>query len=81
MLQNVSEFGTKVLLISVVLSLLPVSPFTGFNYLVEQLPFLGVLNWLLPVNEILVIMETWLAVVVVYYGILYLINYVGLVKS
>ena len=81
MLQNVSEFGTKVLLITVVLSLLPVSPFSGFNYLVESLPFLSVLNWLMPISEMLVIMESWLVVVAAYYGILYLVNYVGIVKS
>ena len=72
MLQNVSEFGTKVLLIAVVLSLLPVSPFSGFNYLVESLPFLSVLNWLMPISEMLVIMESWLVVVAAYYGFLYL---------
>lgn len=81
MLQNVSEFGTKILLMSLVLSLLPVSPFNGFNYLVEQIPYLNYLNWLVPVSEILVILEAWLVVVAVYYGILYLINYVGIVKS
>lgn len=81
MLQNVSEFGTKILLMSLVLSLLPMSPFTGFNYLVEQIPYLSYLNWIIPVSEILVIFESWLVVVAVYYGILYLINYVGIVKS
>lgn len=81
MLQNVSEFGTKILLMSLVLSLLPMSPFTGFNYLIEQIPYLSYLNWIIPVSEILVIFESWLVVVAVYYGILYLINYVGIVKS
>lgn len=81
MLQNVSELGLKIALISVVLALLPASPFTGFSYLIEQIPYLSYLNWFLPISEMLVILETWLAVVTVYYGILYLLNYVGLIKS
>lgn len=81
MIQNVSEIGLKIALISVVLALLPSSPFVGFSTLISQIPYLSYLNWFLPISEMLVVMETWLAVVTVYYGILYLLNYVGLVKS
>lgn len=81
MLNSVSEIGIKLLLISFVLALLPSSPFTGFLYLVEEIPFLNYVNWILPVSEILAITETWLLVVTAYYGILYILNYTGLVKS
>lgn len=81
MLNNVSEIGIKILLITFVLALLPSSPFVGFSYLVNEIPFLNWVNWLLPVSEILAITEAWLAVVTVYYGILYILNYTGLVKS
>ncbi len=81
MLNSVSEIGIKLLLITFVLALLPASPFTGFAYLVEQIPFLNWVNWILPVSEILVITETWLVVVTTYYGILYILNYTGLIKS
>lgn len=81
MLNNVSEIGIKLLLITFVLALLPASPFTGFAYLVEQIPYLNWVNWLLPVSEILVITEAWLVVVTTYYGMLYILNYTGLVKS
>lgn len=81
MLNSVSEIGIKLLLITFVLALLPQSPFTGFAYLVQQIPFLNWVNWLLPVSEILAITETWLVVVTAYYGILYILNYTGLIKS
>lgn len=78
---QVSDFGVKVLLLFVVISLLPSSPFTGFNYLVQQLPFLGYLNWFIPIPEIIVILEAWLAIVAIYYGILFALNYVGILKQ
>lgn len=76
-----SDIGVKLLLISFVLALLPVSPFSGFSYLVEQLPYLSFVNWFVPISEMLAVLEAWLAVVVIYYGMLYILNYTGLVKS
>lgn len=81
MMSTFSDIAVKILLISFVLALLPASPFVGFSYLVEQIPYLSFLNWFLPIQEILVILESWLVVVIVYYGILYILNYTGLVKS
>lgn len=76
-----TDIGVKVLVLSIVLALLPSSPFIGFSYLVENIPFLSWLNWFLPISEMLVIFESLLIVIVAYYGILYLLNYVGVLKS
>ena len=81
MVGKVSDIAVKILVITLVLTLLPMSPFSGFEYLVENLPFLSFVNWFVPISEMLVITETWLVVVAVYYGILYLVNYAGIVKS
>ena len=77
----VNDFSLRLLVLSFVLALLPASPFKGFAYLVETIPFLDYLNWFIPIPEMIVILESWLVIVAVYYGILYLLNYVGLVKS
>lgn len=81
MFQNISEIGVKLLVIGFVLALLPASPFVGFEYLIVKIPYLSFVNWFLPISEMLVVFESWLSVVIVYYGILYLLNYAGLVKS
>lgn len=81
MIQTLSEFAIKVLLLAVVVSLLPVSPFIGYTNLVNQIPFVGYINWFLPIPEMITIMESWLAVVAVYYTILFGLNYVGILKS
>lgn len=76
-----TDIGVKVLVLTIVLALLPSSPFVGFSALVQDIPFLSWLNWFLPISEMLVIFESLLVVIVVYYGILYLLNYVGVLKS
>lgn len=78
---QVSDFGVKILILSTVLALLPSSPFVGFNYLIKQVPYLGYINWFIPVPEIITILESWLAIVAVYYSILFALNYVGILKS
>lgn len=78
---TVSDFAVKVLVLTAVIALLPTSPFTGFNYLIQSVPFLGYLNWILPISEMIVIFEAWLAIVAVYYGILFALNYVGILKQ
>lgn len=80
-MSTVSEFGVKVLLLSVVLTLLPSSPFQGFVYLTNNIPFLSYLNWFIPISEIIVIIEGWLVVVASYYTILFILNYVGILKT
>lgn len=80
-LNAVSDLGVKVIIISVILALLPQSPFVGFTNLMNNIPYLSFVNWFLPISEMIAILESWLVVVSVYYGILYLINYTGLAKS
>lgn len=80
-MNSLGEFAIKVALLNIVLALLPVSPFAGMSYLLESIPYLNYLNWLLPISEMSVIFESWLLVLAVYYSILYLLNYTGVIKS
>lgn len=80
-MSNVSEFGIKVLLLSLVVTILPSSPFNNFASLVSNIPYLSYLNWFLPISEILVVIESWLVIVSAYYGVLFILNYVGVIKS
>lgn len=78
---HVSDFAVKVLILTAVLALLPSSPFVGFNNLVNQIPFVGYLNWFLPISDILAVLEVWLSTVAIYYSILFALNYVGILKQ
>lgn len=80
-MNSLGEFAIKVALLNIVLALLPMSPFAGMSYLLSNIPYLDYLNWFLPISEMSVIFESWLVVLAVYYSILYLLNYTGVIKS
>ena len=54
-------------LLAVVLSLLPLSPFKGFIDKLEDIPFLGYLNYFIPVGTCLKIGAAWLSAIALFY--------------
>lgn len=46
-----------------IVRVLPVSPFKQFLEQFANLPFLGYLNWFVPVRSILIVMGVWLTAV------------------
>lgn len=50
-----------------VLALLPTSPFTKFIEACENLPYLGWLNWFLPIDTFIAIGEAWLVSITLFY--------------
>lgn len=50
-----------------VLSLLPGSPFTAFINSISDIPFLGYLNYFVPVAQMIAIGESWLVSIGVFY--------------
>lgn len=55
------KFGKLLLLV------LPKSPVQKFLASFQELPYLGYLNWFVPVSSILIILEVYLAAVSLYY--------------
>lgn len=53
--------------LSLLLSVFPRSPFADIISQLEQLPYLGYLNWFMPVSEMLAIGSLWLVAIGVYY--------------
>lgn len=75
------ELMLKIFIGALVLSLLPMSPFSAFELYFNDIPFLNILNWFVPISDFLVIIESWLIVVAIYYGIMWILNYVGVLKN
>ena len=50
-----------------VLALLPTSPFTQFIEACSNIPYLGWLNWFIPVGQMLAIGEAWLVAIGLFY--------------
>lgn len=49
------------------LALLPDSPFTEFIDAVENIPYLGYLNYFVPISDCLTLLSVWGAAVAVFY--------------
>lgn len=49
-------------------TILPLSPFRDFIDSLEAVPYLGWLNFFVPVREILVVMTAWLGAIALFYG-------------
>lgn len=61
MTQLINKFG------DFLISVLPVSPFQKFLAQVSGLPYLGYLNWFIPVGTFIKIGEAWLGAIALFY--------------
>ena len=53
--------------LSLIVSLLPLSPFAGYIDKLEELPYLGYLNYFVPVGTFLKIGAAWLSAIALFY--------------
>lgn len=79
--EAVTDFGFKMFILSIVITLMPTSPFERYVQFFQDIPYLQYLNWFIPIGEIVAFFEVWLSVVVVYYGYMVVMRYVNGVKS
>lgn len=62
---------------AIVLVILPNTPFMQFLENFADLPYLGYLNWFLPIGSCLTVMAVWWTAVVVYYGISWILRQIN----
>lgn len=53
-------------LLNLVLMLLPDSPFSNLDFSVFA-PFIGLINWFIPINQMVIFLATWGTAVMIYY--------------
>lgn len=66
---------------TLLLAILPDTPFMQFLIQLNELPYLNYLNWFVPVGRCLTVMTAWWTCVVVYYGISWILRQLGFVGS
>lgn len=81
MTNTITDWGFKLLILSILLALLPQSPFASYISLVDSIPYLAYINWFIPVDGIFLVMQTWLQVVLIYCGYMVAMRYTGIVKG
>ena len=66
--------------LDLVLKVLPVSPFAPYIAAMDRLPFLGYLNWFIPVGTLLKIGSAWLAAIAIFYLYMVVARWIKLVS-
>lgn len=55
-------------LVEQLINILPKSPFKGFiDQLNGSIPYIGFINWIVPVKQILIVGGVWLSAIAIYY--------------
>lgn len=54
-------------LLNAVYSVMPLSPFAPFVHSLEQFPYLGMLNWFIPIRQFVVIGVAWCGAIFLWY--------------
>lgn len=73
--QLLDKFG------SVIVSLLPASPFEGFLNSIElNSKYVGWLNWFVPVGGIITVIEAWLLAIATFYIYKAVLHWIGVIS-
>lgn len=65
----------------VLIALLPASPFDAMLESLEAVPYLGYLNWFLPIGKMVGALAAWGAAIGVYYGISWILRQLSIIGS
>lgn len=65
MVAKILDFIKQV--IGALLVFLPNSPFTAFTSAISDIPFLGYLNYFLPIAQIIAVSQAWLTAIGIFY--------------
>lgn len=60
---------------------LPSSPFESYINAVSSIPFLGWLNWFVPVAQIIAIGQAWLVAIGLFYTVQAILRWIKVVQS
>ena len=68
-------------LVQEVIKVLPISPFAPLIEQFSELPYLGFVNWFLPVGQIMTVMTGWLLAIAAFYLYQVIARWVKLIGS
>lgn len=64
---------------SIVIALLPSTPFLPYLVEIRKLPYLSYVNWFIPFKKMAAVMAVWWTAVVVYYGLRWILGQLNIV--
>lgn len=67
-------------ILGLVLSILPDSPFREFIDKLDGVPFLGYLNWFIPISDFLFLLAVWGSAVTLFYVYSMILRYIKAIE-
>ena len=77
---TLANIGIVLVFMSFALAMLPSSPFVAFIDAMGSIPYLDVLNWFLPVSEMLAIGQAWLTAITAFYIISLILRWIKAIE-
>lgn len=77
---SISNIGITLIFLSYVISRLPESPFRAFIGGIQSIPYLDVLNWFIPVSEMIAVLQAWLLAITGYYIISLIARWIKVIE-
>ena len=72
LIKSIGEIG------EMMVNILPSSPFLIIENI--EIPYLNYLNWIIPVNEMVVILTYWISAIAVYYIVQVILRWVKVIQ-
>lgn len=64
---------------TIILAILPSTPFSSFLQQMAELPYLNYINWIIPIGRCAAVMAAWWTCVVVYYAVRWILGQLHIV--
>lgn len=77
---GLSNIGIVLIFLTFAFALLPSSPFTAFTSAITNLPYLDILNWFLPVTEMIAIGQAWLVAITAFYIVSLILSWIKAIR-
>lgn len=77
---TIANIGLVLVFLTFALSMLPASPFVSFIEGMGTIPYLDVLNWFLPVSEMLAVGQAWLVAITAFYIISLVLRWIKAIE-
>lgn len=66
---------------SILIAILPVSPFQNFIQALGELPYIGYFNWFFPVGRIITTLGAWAVCIGIWYGIAWIFRQLDIISK
>ena len=80
-METIIKILVTVALAGVVIALLPATPFTSIISVIGEIPFIGEINWLVPVPQIIAVTTIWATTCVSYWVVSWILRQLDIIGA